>query len=341
MVDQPTTSPTAEPTEAPSPTPESAEVVPTTAPAEEATSSAQSAPGVLPDIYSFTLQQPETRTFAELLERLHLIERLQSDESLTAFVPTTNAFARLPISLLENDEQMTEIILFHVVPNNLTIDRLFSEVSAPSLLGEALSIWSSESNVVVENANVLGVTDQVARGTLYIVDNVMLPPHLSDYGVEQNQVAGEESFPTMGNLHIDMGARSPQQYNSLPPTSGPHYPSIVAWEIYEEPIRYEHLVHNLEDGGVVLYYQCEEACPELVAQLKSVVQPYVDEGRHVVMVPNQPSWTVNGDSTLHRDIGVPIAVAAWRKLLKLDAFDAERITAFIDAYEGIDHHAKY
>ncbi len=32
--------------------------------------------------------------------------------------------------------------------------------------------------------------------------------------------------------------------------------------VHTEPIRYEHLVHNLEDGGVVIYYQAD-GCPNL------------------------------------------------------------------------------
>ncbi|MEM7128883.1 MAG: DUF3105 domain-containing protein [Chloroflexota bacterium] len=293
------------------------------------------------DIYAMSLQQQETEAFARAVERLGLVDRLQNEGPFTAFIPSTNAFARLPDEVRENDEQLMEVILFHLVEDTITTERLFSESSATSLLGEELTFWSTQTGAVVQNANVLGVTDQVSNGMFYIVDNVMLPVNLAEYGIESIQFEGEESFATLGNLHIDLGVRSPQPYNSLPPTSGPHYPSIVGWTIYEEPIRYEHLVHNLEDGGVVLYYQCEEDCPELVEQLTSLIQPYIDEGRHVVLAPNDPSWTVGDDSTLHQDLGAPIAITAWQKLLKLDEFDAERLAEFIEAYEGIDHHARY
>ncbi|MEZ4619773.1 MAG: DUF3105 domain-containing protein [Caldilineaceae bacterium] len=99
-------------------------------------------------------------------------------------------------------------------------------------------------------------------------------------------VAGEEALATQGNIHIDFGSISPIAYNSTPPTSGPHYDNLVAWGIYNEPQRYEHLVHNLEDGGVIVYYQCADGCPETVANLEELVRPYVDRGAHVVMVPN-------------------------------------------------------
>jgi hypothetical protein len=49
----------------------------------------------------------------------------------------------------------------------------------------------------------------------------------------QAPVSGEEAFATQGNVHIDQGTRSPIEYNSTPPTSGPHYGNLAAWNIYE------------------------------------------------------------------------------------------------------------
>lgn len=153
------------------------------------------------------------------------------------------------------------------------------------------------------------------------------------------QPAGtEELVASQGNTHIEQGKPSPIQYNSTPPTSGPHYGGLAGWGTYREPIRYEQVLHNLEDGGVAVYYQCDDGCPDLVSQLEEVLQPYADSGRHVLLVRNDPSWTVNGSQPLHQDMGARIALTAWQRIDKFDEFDAERIRAFIDRYEGIDHH---
>lgn len=151
-------------------------------------------------------------------------------------------------------------------------------------------------------------------------------------------VAGESTFDSQGNTHIEFGNPSPITYNSTPPTSGPHYGNLVGWGIYDEPQRYEHLVHNLEDGGVVVYYQCPEGCPELVKELTDLVQPYITQGRHVVLVPNDPNWTINGSQPLQQDMGARIALTAWQRILKLDEVDSGAIRTFIERYEGIDHH---
>lgn len=154
----------------------------------------------------------------------------------------------------------------------------------------------------------------------------------------QAPIAGEDSFPTQGNSHIEYGTLSPVAYNSMPPSSGPHYGNLAAWNIYDEPIRYEQLIHNLEDGGVIVYYQCEEECPELVDQLTETVEPFLRVSRHVVMAPNDPTWTVSGSQPLHQDMGASIAVVAWQRVLKLDEYDHDTIRTFIEKYEGIDHH---
>jgi hypothetical protein len=114
----------------------------------------------------------------------------------------------------------------------------------------------------------------------------------------------------------------------------------VAWQLYEQNFPYEQLVHNLEDGGVIIYYQCTGPCPETVEQLRAIAKPFQDAGRHVVVAPNDPTWTLASGTTPHGDMGAPIAVVAWRKLLKLNEVDGTKIGQFIEAFEGIDHHVR-
>ena len=153
-------------------------------------------------------------------------------------------------------------------------------------------------------------------------------------------VGEEEVWPTQGNTHIAQGSASPIEYNTTPPTSGPHYPGVARWDIYEEPVRYEQVVHNMEDGGVIVYYQCEDGCPALQEQLADVVRLFIDNGRHVLMMPNDPNWTAFGSQSVHKDMESRIALTAWRRLDKFDDFDAARIRAFIERYEGIDNHVR-
>ena len=55
-------------------------------------------------------------------------------------------------------------------------------------------------------------------------------------------------------VHIPNPAATPKEWKSIPPTSGPHYGQWVIWGEYDEPVRLAQAVHNLEHGGIVMYY---------------------------------------------------------------------------------------
>jgi hypothetical protein len=111
-------------------------------------------------------------------------------------------------------------------------------------------------------------------------------------------------------------------YETRPPTSGPHYPQLARWGIHDEPIANELQVHNLEDGGVMVQYNCPTGCEELVTQLESVVSRYHE---NVILAP-------------YPDMEARIALTAWRRLDTLETFDEQRIVNFIEAYKGRDNH---
>lgn len=140
--------------------------------------------------------------------------------------------------------------------------------------------------------------------------------------IREAQKPGER-FPSQGNLHL-VSINSPHvPYNSDPPTSGPHMPTIASWGSYLEPIPDEYLVHNMEDAGVVLWYDmgtAEENAAH-VAALEEVSRGY----RRVIIVPR-------------RDLGSKYVFTAWTRLQRFDDIDPEAMRRFIDAYEGIDHH---
>jgi Protein of unknown function (DUF3105) len=131
-----------------------------------------------------------------------------------------------------------------------------------------------------------------------------------------------EKFPDLGNEHIQTASEAHTPYNSEPPTSGPHLPYIAPWGVHTRPIPPELQVHNLEDGGVMVQYNC--ACPELVDKLRAVVTRY---DKHVILAP-YPAMKSR------------IALTAWTRLERLDEFDDKRIARFIDSYRGIDHHKR-
>lgn len=131
-----------------------------------------------------------------------------------------------------------------------------------------------------------------------------------------------EKFPDLGNAHIQTASDPHIAYNSDPPTSGPHLSYIAPWGVHTRPILLQLQVHNLEDGGVVVQYNC--TCPELVDQLQAIVRKY---DKFVVLAP-------------YPGMKPRIALTAWTRLDQFEEFDDKRIVRFIEAYRGIDHHKR-
>jgi hypothetical protein len=128
------------------------------------------------------------------------------------------------------------------------------------------------------------------------------------------------AMPDQGNLHIATADSPHEPYNSDPPTSGPHLPYIAPWGVHTRPIPPELQVHNLEDGGVLVQYNCE--CPDLVEKLRGIARRY---DRQVILAPYPPMKS-------------RLALTAWTRIDAFDELDEKRIVRFIEAYRGIDHH---
>ncbi len=118
------------------------------------------------------------------------------------------------------------------------------------------------------------------------------------------------------------------EWNTDPPTSGPHYEVPVIWGTYSQPVNQAQLVHNLEHGGVAIQYG-DEVPAATVAQLESFAQ---ENPRGTVLAP-------------YPSLGNQIALGAWvtpdaskpeegtAYLAKCTAFDQDAFDAFLDAYQ--------
>lgn len=128
---------------------------------------------------------------------------------------------------------------------------------------------------------------------------------------------------SQGNAHV-VAEPVAFRYASDPPTSGPHFAGAAAWGVHEQPIPKALQIHNLEDGGVLVQYNCSE-CDDLLSQLRDLVRRYSDK---VILAP-------------YPGMKTRIALTAWSYIDTFDEFDEERILRFIKAHRGIDHHARY
>ncbi len=142
-----------------------------------------------------------------------------------------------------------------------------------------------------------------------------------------------EEYPSLGNAHISAVDEPHAPYNSKPASSGPHVGGLAAWEVHEEAVPEELFLHNLEDRGVVLVYNCPDGCPELADGLADIWE----ELRGNLLVTPYEEEITSRDGTSYR-----AAAVAWTRVYYFDELDDDtigEINAFYRAFEGIDHHA--
>jgi hypothetical protein len=145
---------------------------------------------------------------------------------------------------------------------------------------------------------------------------------------------------SLGNEHLTAVDDPHIPYNTVPPTSGPHMGGLWSWGISEEQIADEWQVHNLEDGGVVLQYDCPDGCEELKTQLTIFANQVLTDPQFLSPAGNVHFILAPYDGIRAASGGKPIAMTAWGRYQYFDGFDREGMLAFIRAYINIDHHVR-
>lgn len=130
-----------------------------------------------------------------------------------------------------------------------------------------------------------------------------------------------QSFPSQGQQHVAQG--TPIAYQTSPPTSGSHYPSATRAGFYTEAPPLGNLVHSLEHGAVVIYYDPKNFAAEAERSLKAFASAHQNPWASVMVVPNPEP---NPDAAY--------VLTAWTKMLKLDSYDVQVVRAFLAEYLG-------
>ncbi|OJI06579.1 hypothetical protein BK004_02760 [bacterium CG10_46_32] len=120
-----------------------------------------------------------------------------------------------------------------------------------------------------------------------------------------------ESIAIQGRDHISVGSSHPE-YNSNPPTSGPHYSQPTPWGVYQDELKDENVIHSMEHGGIWISYQ-----PDIDDETKAKIEAIGKKHSGSVVVSPRSA----NDSL--------IALASWGRLEKLSLFDEAQIIEFI------------
>ena len=131
-------------------------------------------------------------------------------------------------------------------------------------------------------------------------------------------------------------------YNTYPPTSGEHHPAAVIWGAYSQPVDPRQVVHNMEHGGIVLWYGPE--IPD--AERRALTDFYNENPNGIVVTPLDPSPKLV-KFPQHTNLTTQIALTAWTASVEggrieesrgvvaiCPRFDRSAFTAFRDQFRG-------
>ena len=125
---------------------------------------------------------PVLSTLVTAVTKAGLVDTLNSQKSLTVFAPTNDAFGKIPPktlkAVLADKPTLTKILTYHVIAGALTPDQLAG--THKTLEGDDLTISGDNPNFVVgtQKASIVCGNVKTANATVYIIDNVLMPPKM-------------------------------------------------------------------------------------------------------------------------------------------------------------------
>ncbi|MGH8948695.1 MAG: fasciclin domain-containing protein [Acidimicrobiia bacterium] len=152
-----------------------------------------------PDIVDVATEAGNFSTLVTAVEAAGLVETLQGEGPFTVFAPTDEAFAALPEGtldgLLADTEALSQVLLYHVVPGEVMASDVVELESAGTAQGEDIAITVEGDSVMVNGANVVSTDIVASNGVIHVIDQVILPPSMSEAAemgdiVETAQTAG-------------------------------------------------------------------------------------------------------------------------------------------------------
>ena len=133
------------------------------------------------DIVQTAVAAGTFNTLATALQAAGLVDTLKGKGPFTVFAPTDEAFSKLPAGTVdtllkpENKEKLRAILLYHVVPGDVTAAQVVKLSSAKTANGQDLKIMVNGGTVMVNDATVVKADVLASNGVIHVIDTVLLP----------------------------------------------------------------------------------------------------------------------------------------------------------------------
>jgi uncharacterized surface protein with fasciclin (FAS1) repeats len=134
------------------------------------------------DIVALAQDTPALSTLVDAVTAAELAETLQAEGPYTVFAPTNDAFDAVPEDALAdllrpaNKDQLTEVLTYHVVPDEVMAADLEDGQMVTTVQGEQLEVSIEGDEVMVGDATVTQADVDASNGVVHVIDAVLMPP---------------------------------------------------------------------------------------------------------------------------------------------------------------------
>jgi uncharacterized surface protein with fasciclin (FAS1) repeats len=179
---------------------------PAAAPAAEPTATAAAeaeAPAATADIVDTAIAAGSFTTLVAAVEAAGLVETLKGEGPFTVFAPTDDAFAAIPKETLDAlladpSGDLTQILLYHVVPGKVMAADVTDGLEAATVQGAPVTFSVADGVVKINDATIVTTDIEASNGVIHVIDAVIMPP--AEEAAAATEAPAEEAAAPAGDI---------------------------------------------------------------------------------------------------------------------------------------------
>jgi uncharacterized surface protein with fasciclin (FAS1) repeats len=133
------------------------------------------------DIVDTAVAAGSFNTLVAAVTAAGLVDTLKGAGPFTVFAPSDDAFAKLPAGTVEtlvkpeNKDQLTAILMMHVMPVKVMASDVMGKILSPASAGGAALDVNGMDGVTVNGAKVVSPDIACTNGVIHVIDSVIMP----------------------------------------------------------------------------------------------------------------------------------------------------------------------
>lgn len=134
----------------------------------------------MPDIVDTAVAAGSFTTLVAAVQAAELVETLKGEGPFTVFAPSDEAFAKidkatLDALLADPQGQLTQILLYHVLPGKVMAAAVTDGLEAETAQGDKVKFSVKDGKVMINDATIVSTDIEAANGVIHVIDTVIMP----------------------------------------------------------------------------------------------------------------------------------------------------------------------